>query len=100
MKTKKIKVVYSNRYSSGTGCVPKIQMEGKWLEALGFSIGTPLILEYSEGTITIRLLTAEEAAIRKQQELQTELNRRKTELDRVQKNLEAEYSRLSMVAEP
>ena len=56
MKTKNIKVVYTYRHHqsggvlhSGTGpctAVPKIQMEGHWLEALGFSIGAPLIVEY------------------------------------------------------
>ena len=70
MKTKNIKVVYTYRHCqsggilhSGTGpctAVPKIQMEGHWLEALGFSIGAPLIVEYEEGSIHIRTLTAEE----------------------------------------
>ena len=83
MKTKNIKVLYSSRYSqsggilrtgSGPCCtVPKIQMEGKWLEALGFSIGTPLIVEYEEGSIRIRTLTAEELAAKEQREAQAEL---------------------------
>ena len=63
MKTKNIKVVYTYRHHqsggvlhSGTGpctAVPKIQMEGWWLEQLGFTIGAPLIVEYEEGSIHI-----------------------------------------------
>ena len=72
MKSKNIKVVYTNRYSQGA--VPKIQMEGKWLEQLGFTIGTPLILEYE------------------QQALKAELKHRKAELEKLEDTL-------SMVAE-
>lgn len=62
MKTKNIKVVYSSKTSYGdyygssrTTVNPKIQMEGKWLEALGFHIGDQLQVEYEEGAIHIRL---------------------------------------------
>lgn len=62
MKFKKIKVLYSNRYSSykfrdnnTCTCFPKISMEGKWLEALGFHIGDQLEVAYEEGSIHIRL---------------------------------------------
>ncbi len=57
-KTKNIKVQYSSR-SSGSGYGsrytyhPKIQMEGKWLEELGFHIGDSLQIEYEEGSIRI-----------------------------------------------
>ena len=38
--TKTIKVQYSTRYNGRRYSeVPKIQMEGKWLEAIGFSVG-------------------------------------------------------------
>ncbi|MBQ9303887.1 SymE family type I addiction module toxin [Butyrivibrio sp.] len=38
--TKTIKVQYSTRYTDRRHIeVPKIQMEGKWLEAIGFSVG-------------------------------------------------------------
>ena len=99
MKTKNIKVLYSSRYSqsggilrtgSGPCCtVPKIQMEGKWLEALGFSIGTPLIVEYEEGSIRIRTLTAE-----------LSISRRIEELEKMKRRAEKEAASLSMVAEP
>ena len=79
MKTKNIKVVYTYRHHqsggilhSGTGpctAVPKIQMEGHWLEALGFSIGAPLIVEYEEGSIHIRTLTAEELAAKRMEKI-------------------------------
>ncbi len=57
-KTKNIKVQYSSRSSgSGYGChytyYPKIQMEGKWLEELGFHVGDSLKIEYEEGSIRI-----------------------------------------------
>ena len=43
MKQKNIKVAYTSRSTGNSYTqVPKIQMEGKWLEELGFSIGFPL----------------------------------------------------------
>ncbi len=54
MKTKSIKVAYTSRYSGGSYApVPKVQMEGRWLEQLGFTIGAPLIVEYGEGSICV-----------------------------------------------
>ncbi len=57
-KTKNIKVQYSSRcsgssYGSRYTYYPKIQMEGKWLEELGFHIGDSLQIEYEEGSIRI-----------------------------------------------
>ena len=57
-KTKNIKVQYSSRctgsgYYSRYKNYPKIQMEGKWLEELGFHIGDSLQIEYEEGSIRI-----------------------------------------------
>ena len=110
MKTKNIKVVYTNRYSQSlgvrhTGCapsaaVPKIQMEGRWLEQLGFTIGAPLIVEYEEGSIHIRTLTAEELAEKEQREAQAELEKRIAELKVITRRAEKEAASLSMVAEP
>ena len=110
MKTKNIKVVYTYRHHqsggvlhSGTGpctAVPKIQMEGHWLEALGFSIGAPLIVEYEEGSIHIRTLTAEELAAKEQREAQAELEKRMAQLEQMTHGIEAEAASLSMVAEP
>ena len=101
MKTKNIKVVYTSRYSRGSYApVPKVQMEGRWLEELGFSIGTPLIVEYEEGSIRIRTLTAEELEAKEQQEAQAELLRRIAELEKIKRRAEKEAASLSMVAEP
>lgn len=110
MKTKNIKVVYTNRYPqslgvrhTGTGpCteVPKIQMEGRWLEQLGFTIGAPLIVEYEEGSIHIRTLTAEELAAKEQREAEAELEKRIAELKQMRRRIDAEAASLSMVAEP
>ena len=101
MNTKNIKVVYTSRYSRGSYApVPKVQMEGRWLEELGFSIGTPLIVEYEEGSIRIRTLTAEELAAKEQRETQAEISRRIAELEKMKRRAEKEAASLSMVAEP
>ena len=63
MKQKNIKVAYTSRIVSGSYTqVPKIQMEGKWLVELGFSIGSTMVVEYGEGSLHIRPMTAEELA--------------------------------------
>ena len=105
MKTKNIKVVYTYRHhpSGGTGsctAVPKIQMEGWWLEQLGFTIGAPLIVEYEEGSIHIRTLTAEELVAKEQREAQAELEKRIAELGQMKRRIDAEVATLSRVAEP
>lgn len=109
MKTKNIKVAYANRYSKDCGvrhsgaptstAVPKIQMEGRWLETLGFSIGTSLIVEYEEGSIHIRTLTAEEMAAKEQREAQAEYKKRLAELEQIKHRIDA-CTAPSMVAEP
>ncbi|MCD8108820.1 MAG: type I toxin-antitoxin system SymE family toxin [Clostridiales bacterium] len=98
MKTKNIKVQYSNKYQSGGGFLPKIQMEGKWLEALGFSVGTRLVVEYEEGSIRIRPLSEEEENAIRERELQLEFERKLREIDDLRKQRNAEP--LPMVAEP
>ena len=101
MNTKNIKVLYTSRYTRGSYApVPKVQMEGRWLEQLGFSIGAPLIVEYEEGSIHIRTLTAEELAAKEQQEAQAELEKRIAQLEQMKHGIEAEAASLSMVAEP
>ncbi len=63
MQTKKMKVQYStrarqskNRYFGSEYIeTPKIQMEGKWLEALGFHIEDAIQVAYEEGSIHISL---------------------------------------------
>lgn len=62
MKSKKMKVLYSAR-SKQTLCTwgresyytatPKISMEGKWLEALGFHIGDAIEVSYENNCIRI-----------------------------------------------
>lgn len=67
MQTKKIKVLYSSRqtgsrsYFGGStySQIPKIQMEGKWLDALGFHIGDALQVDYEDGEIRIRLVPSD-----------------------------------------
>lgn len=93
MQTKNLKVVYTSRQTKHSYIsVPKIQMEGKWLEELGFSIGTLLKVEFEENSIRIRPLTAEETADQHQRELQKEFNRKSAELKKAQLDLAASYS--------
>lgn len=89
MKSKTIKVVYSSRQSRNTySLLPKIQVEGNWLEALGFHIGDPVKVEYEEGSIHIRALTEEELNAKKQQEMEAELNHKILELKNIKSNIE------------
>lgn len=89
MKSKTIKVIYSSRQSRNSyNLLPKIQVEGNWLEALGFHIGDPVKVEYEEGSIHIRTLTEEELNAKKQQELQAELKNKTIELKNIKSNIE------------
>ena len=46
MKSKNIKVAYTTRFQKKSILtVPKIQIEGKWLEELGFSVGAIVKVE-------------------------------------------------------
>lgn len=101
MKTKNMKIAYSTRYSQkNISTVPKIQMEGKWLEELGFSVGSTIAIEYEEGSIRIRPLTKEELLIREQQQLEAEYKHRQKELRIAETNLTESYNNCSKVAEP
>ncbi|GLC79307.1 SymE family type I addiction module toxin [Lacrimispora brassicae] len=60
MQKKKMKVLYSSKsrssaYISGSTytTTPKISMEGKWLETLGFHIGDAIEVSYEENIIRI-----------------------------------------------
>ncbi|MBQ8233148.1 MAG: SymE family type I addiction module toxin [Lachnospiraceae bacterium] len=67
MKSKKIKVIRSTKTRVNPdprSCqfyvpTPKIQVEGYWLEALGFHIGDEVQVEYGEGIISFRPLPKE-----------------------------------------
>lgn len=57
-KTKNLKIQYASRctsigYQSHYSYYPKIQIQGKWLENLGFHIGDNVKIEYEEGCIRI-----------------------------------------------
>lgn len=97
MKTKNIKVQYSSRCQNGFS--PKIQMEGHWLEKLGFPIGTHLMVEYEEGSIRIRPFTEEENAAIEEQKLQAELAKKQQEYEAARHRLAKQYESLTMVAE-
>lgn len=95
MKTKTIKVLYSSRYSRNTyKPVPKIQIEGNWLEAHGFHIGEPVQVECENGSIHIHTLPEEELNARKQRELQAELNHKIIELKNLKSSIETEAATL------
>ena len=62
MKSKTIKVAYSGQMRKAESpwngfrevFFSKIQIQGKWLDELGFHIGDRLIVEYEKGAIYIR----------------------------------------------
>lgn len=96
MKSKKIKVAYTTRFQKKSILtVPKIQIEGKWLEELGFSVGATVKVEYENGSICIRPLTEDEQITHNQQVLQAEIKQKATELNLLGK----EYEQLYKVAE-
>lgn len=74
MKQKNIKVAYKSRSTGGSYTqVPKIQLEGRWLEELGFSIGSTIVVEYEDSSLRIRPMTAEEQEGQQRAELEKEL---------------------------
>ena len=109
MKSKIIKVLYSTRtrrdfhsiYAKAMRYIwtPKISIEGKWLEALGYHIGDHIHLEYDEEGIHIRPLTAKERKALEQQQAREELEHKIIELDNLKAQMETEAA-LSRVAEP
>ena len=101
MKQKNIKVAYTSRNTGGSYTqVPKIQMEGRWLEELGFSIGSTIVVEYDEGSIRIRQMTEEELADRQKTELGREIAAKSAAIRRLQRDLHEGSRRLSRVVEP
>lgn len=100
MKHKNIKVAYTSRSSGGSYTqVPKIQMEGRWLEELGFSIGSTIVVEYDEGSIRIRPMTEEELADCRREQLKKELAAKSASIRKLQKSLDGDLQALSLVAE-
>lgn len=96
MKSKNIKVSYTSRYNQKIPCtVPQLKMEGKWLEDIGFSIGSTVMIEYEENALRIRPLTAQELAAKEQQELQFRLKQKEKEL----RSLQTSCEHFSKVAE-
>lgn len=101
MKQKKIKVQYRSRWAAhGYTDTPMIQMTGRWLEALGFSIGDTVMMEYDESGIRIRPLTAEEQAAAAKDELELSIRRKQKELKSLERQISSDNRRLAMVAEP
>lgn len=101
MNKKHIKVAYTSRLSGGSYTqVPKIQMEGRWLEELGFSIGSTIVVEYGEGSLCIRPMTETELAEKQHREAQKELDSKAAEIRSLQFRLEKESQELQRVAEP
>ena len=100
MKHKNIKVAYTSRSSGGSYTqVPKIQMEGRWLEELGFSIGSTIVVEYDEGSSRIRQMTEEELADCRREQLKKELAAKSASIRKLQKSLDGDLQALSLVAE-
>ena len=78
---------------------PKISIEGKWLEALGYHIGDHIKVEYDEQGIHIRPLTAMEQKSLEQTQATKKLENKIVELTKIKTMIEAETAALSMVAE-
>ena len=99
MNRKHIKVAYTSRLSGGSYTqVPKIQMEGRWLEELGFSIGNTIVVEYGEGSLCIRPMTETELAEKQRREAQKELDSKASEIRSLQFRLEKEnQDRISQI---
>lgn len=66
--SKLLKVAYSNQIRKGNALMsgqtrkvslPKIQMEGKWLDELGFHIGDRIKVDYGMGFIQISIAEQE-----------------------------------------
>ena len=101
MKQKNIKVAYTSRSCGNSYTqVPKIQMEGKWLEELGFSIGSTIVVENDDGSIRIRQMTEEELADRRKAELEKELAAKSAAIRRLRRDIHEDSRRFSRVAEP
>ena len=101
MKQKNIKVAYTSRSCGNSYTqVPKIQMEGKGLEELGFSIGSTIVVEYDDGSIRIRQMTEEELADRRKAELEKELAAKSAAIRRLRRDIHEDSRRFSRVAEP
>lgn len=100
MKQKNIKVAYTNRLSGSSYTqVPKIQMEGHWLEELGFSIGSTIVVEYGENSLYIRPMTEAELIDKQRKDAKKELDCKAAEIRKLQLHLEDGYHELSHVAE-
>ena len=71
---KNIKIQYTNRHTGNhESRVPKIQMEGRWLENIGFTIGSTVSVEYNEGCLLIRPLNSAEQHELEKQTLDTKI---------------------------
>lgn len=100
MKQKKIKVQYRSRATAhGYTDTPMIQMTGNWLEALGFSIGDTIMMEYDEDGIRIRPLTEAEKADAVKEQLELSIRRKQNELKVLQKQIDEGQRQIAMVAE-
>lgn len=109
MKTKIFKVLSSSRtrrdfHSIYAGAMryiwtPKISIEGKWLEALGYHIGDHIRVEYDEQGIHISPMTAAEQKSLEQQQALEHVERKITALEKIRAEIKAETTALSMVAE-
>lgn len=93
--TKTIKVLYSTNYHKSSTPIPRIQMEGKWLQELGFAVGDLLTVEYEDGAIHIRLMSIEERAMQQQKAMEAAAQRHRAALAAITE----EQDRLAMVAE-
>jgi toxic protein SymE len=55
LKKKKVYTKFRNR-TNDTICIPEIRLEGKWLEKLGFKVGSEIVIQPEENKLTIMIL--------------------------------------------
>ncbi len=84
MKSKMLKVGYSTHGQYDGTQRPKIQIEGKWLEEIGFEVGARVIVEYEKGSILIRTCTEQESAVEDEKIYRAQLQQCMQEADHLQ----------------
>lgn len=88
MNQKTLKIQYKTRFTpSASATVPMIQMTGHWLEKLGFSIGTIVMVEYDKTGIRIRHLTEAEQTAMQKTTLEFTIRKKQKEIKALQSQL-------------
>lgn len=97
---KNIKVGCSSTFRKGGYVdVPKLHVEGRWLEEIGFSIGEQIVVEYGEGCVTFRKPDDKEMAALEEKKLKAEIREREEAILSLQRSIEDRQFDIQKVAE-